>query len=196
MPVQEPRYLSDDDRIALLRIARTAIECATAGRKFPNSAQTLAKVMLEKRGAFVSLHVNDELRGCIGYVTAVKPLWQTIMEMAEAAAMRDPRFRPVHCEEMEKLEIQISVLSPMRLISDYEEIVIGEHGLLIEKEYNNGLLLPQVATEYNWDRIAFLEHTCFKAGLPKSAWKDPGTKIFIFSAEIFSEKDNFTGKSI
>ena len=144
--------------------------------------------MLEEfRGAFVSLHRRGQLRGCIGYIEAVKPLLQTVREMAPAAAFQDPRFRPLQADELADLEIEISVLTPLKLIKSTDEIEVGRDGLYIVRGLNRGLLLPQVATQYHWDRQTFLEQTCNKAGLPGDAWKDPGTQIFIFRAEIFAD---------
>ena len=105
--------------------------------------------------------------------------------MAEAAALRDPRFPPVNEKELPDLEIEISVLTPLKKIADVSEIEVGKHGIYIKKGWNSGLLLPQVATEYGWNRQTFLEHTCQKAGLPSNAWKEKGTEIYIFSADIF-----------
>ena len=128
------------------------------------------------------------LRGCIGYIHALKQLDETIIEMAQAAAFRDPRFPPVTKDEFDDLEIEISVLTPIREIEDINEIEVGKHGIIIERGGYSGLLLPQVATDYGWDRETFLEHTCNKAGLPTDAWKQEGTKIKIFSADIFHEE--------
>jgi len=183
------RSLTTEEKIELLRIARLTIENVTAG-KSPPKFEAKFEIFKEKRGAFVTIHKkNGELRGCIGYVLPIKPLLETIVEMAEAAALRDPRFVPVSADEVESLEIEISVLSPLREVKDINEIQVGKHGIIIERGYNSGLLLPQVATEYGWDRITFLEHTCRKAGLPTDAWKDNNTKIMIFSADVFSEKE-------
>jgi AmmeMemoRadiSam system protein A len=107
--------------------------------------------------------------------------------MAAAAAFHDPRFRPLTADELADLEIEISVLSPMRLISSTDEIEIGKHGLYIVNGFNRGLLLPQVATQYRWDRLPFLEQTCCKAGLPPDAWKDPHTEIYVFRADVFTD---------
>ena len=107
------------------------------------------------------------------------------MKMAPAAAFHDPRFFPVTEKELRDLEIEISVLTPLRRIKDIREIEVGKHGILIERGFNSGLLLPQVATEYGWDRKTFLEHTCLKAGLPTDAWKHEDVAISIFSADIF-----------
>ena len=144
-----------------------------------------APVLKENRGAFVTITKNGQLRGCIGYIEGRGPLHKTIEEMAEAAAFRDPRFRPVTEKELPDLEFEISVLTPLRRLTDVNEIEVGKHGIYIKKGWNSGLLLPQVATEYGWDRQTFLEHTCQKAGLPSNAWKDKNAEIYIFSADIF-----------
>jgi AmmeMemoRadiSam system protein A len=185
---ERENQLSREEQTDLLRIARETIQRATQGKK-PRTYERRNRLYWEKRGAFVSLHIQSELRGCIGYVAPVKSLLETIIEMAEAAAMRDPRFSPVSRKEVERLEIEISVLSPLILISDTADIIVGKHGLMIENDYNSGLLLPQVATAYSWDAETFLDHTCLKAGLAKSAWREKDTKIHIFTAQIFSEAD-------
>ena len=154
------------------------------GKPMP-SLEGETRKLQEKRGAFVTLKRKGQLRGCIGYTQAFKPLSQTIMEMAQAAAFQDPRFPPLAKNELGDLDIEISVLTPFRSIQDIKDIEVGKHGLFIERGGYSGLLLPQVATEYHWDRQTFLEHTCLKAGLPKDAWKDKNTKIQVFSAEIF-----------
>jgi AmmeMemoRadiSam system protein A len=139
----------------------------------------------QKYGVFVTLKKRDNLRGCIGYVEGIKPLQEAVCDMAISAAFHDPRFPPLAKEELDDLEVEISVMSPLKEITTPEEIVVGIHGLVIEKNLNRGLLLPQVATEYNWDRETFLAHTCLKAGLPKEAWQDKDTKIFVFAANVF-----------
>lgn len=182
---QAAMNLSPADKHLLLEVARDSIAAHLKGKAAP-PVKSSSPVMQELRGAFVSLHRQGQLRGCIGYLEAVKPLLQTVREMAAAAAFQDPRFRPLQAEELADLEIEISVLSPMRLIKSTDEIEVGKHGLYIVRGSNRGLLLPQVATQYHWDRTAFLEQTCGKAGLPPDAWQDPNTKIFVFSAEIFA----------
>ncbi|OGB60645.1 MAG: hypothetical protein A2Y94_03355 [Caldithrix sp. RBG_13_44_9] len=109
--------------------------------------------------------------------------------MAKSAAFNDPRFNPVVKKEIPDLEIEISVLSPLKKVKDVKEIQVGKHGIIIQQGFQRGLLLPQVATEWGWNREEFLEQTCHKAGLPADAWEDPSSEIFIFSAEIFNEKD-------
>ena len=176
--------LSDQDKETLLNIAKTVIESKARGKPLPEFAVD-SQVLKEKRGAFVTINKRGQLRGCIGYIQAYKPLYQTVEEMAAQAAFHDPRFDPVTERELPDIEIEISVLTPMKRIRDIEEIEVGMHGILIEKGFNSGLLLPQVATEYGWDRKTFLEHTCLKAGLPTDAWKDKDVVISIFSADIF-----------
>jgi len=178
--------LNPADKQLLLQVARDTIGAQLKG-KAAAPVKASSPVLEEPRGAFVSLHRRGQLRGCIGYIEAVKPLLQTVREMAPAAAFQDPRFRPLQADELADLEIEISVLTPMRLIKSTDEIEVGKHGLYLIKGLNRGLLLPQVATEYHWDRRTFLEHTCNKAGLPPDAWKDPNTQIFIFRAEIFAD---------
>lgn len=180
--------LSSEIKAFLLRLARTTLERIIAGEALP-SAEYRFPILSEKRGAFVTLHKKGQLRGCIGYVRPYKPLEQTIIEMTESAALHDPRFLAVEADEIKDLEIEISVLSPLQLIDDSEAITVGFHGIYLESEFRSGLLLPQVATEYGWDRETFLEHTCLKAGLGRNAWKSKTTQIYVFSANIFSERD-------
>lgn len=176
--------LSEEEKKVLHHIARTVIEHRAKGKPLPEFKIETPKLK-EPRGAFVTLHKRGQLRGCIGYIEARGPLHKTVEEMAEAAAFRDPRFPPVTEHELPELEIEISVLTPLKRISDLNEIEVGKHGLYIRKGFFSGLLLPQVATEYGWDRKTFLEHTCQKAGLPSNAWKERDTEIYIFSADIF-----------
>jgi len=142
-------------------------------------------ILGEEWGAFVTLNKKGQLRGCIGHIIGDRPLINTVAEMARAAALQDPRFPPVRPSELPDIEFEISVLTPIRTIDDIEEIKVGRDGIIITRGMNRGLLLPQVATEYGWDRTTFLEHTCVKAGLPRNAWKDEGTVIEMFSAEVF-----------
>ena len=179
--------LSDEDKKLLLEIARVTIEKRVKGEDVPKFDVT-SEVLEENRGAFVTINKRGQLRGCIGYIEPIKPLHETVREMAESAALKDPRFSPVTENELKDLEIEISALTPLRKIDDIREIEVGLHGIYIKKGYSSGLLLPQVATEYGWDRNTFLEHTCMKAGLPTDAWREKDTEIFIFSADIFSEE--------
>ncbi len=176
--------LSQQEKNELRRIARTTIEQVCRGKNPPDFTP-LTPTLNEKRGAFVTLHKKGRLRGCIGYIQAIKPLYSVISEMAAAAALKDPRFTAVNSRELDDIEIEISALTPMRKINNIDDIVVGKHGIYIKQGFNSGLLLPQVATENNWDRLTFIKQTCFKAGLPYNAWQDNSTEIHIFSADIF-----------
>jgi AmmeMemoRadiSam system protein A len=178
--------LTEADKNLLLTQARASIEAHLRDQSVPPVTDP-SPILGERRGAFVSLHRQGRLRGCIGYLDAVKPLLATVKEMAAAAAFHDPRFRPLAPEELADLEIEISVLSPMQLIKSTDEIEVGKHGLYVVQGVCRGLLLPQVATEYKWDRLDFLKQTCCKAGLPPDAWKEPSTKIYTFTADVFAE---------
>jgi len=136
-------------------------------------------------GAFVTLRVRGRLRGCIGTVSATRPTWRTVREMAEAAALRDPRFAPIDPGDLDDLEFEISVLSPMKPVNNPESIRIGRDGLCIRSEGSSGILLPQVATEHGWDHVAFLKHLCLKADLPADAWRDEDVELLSFQAEVF-----------
>jgi len=176
--------LTEDEKQRLRQIATTVIEHRILDKPVPRF-EIDSERLNEKRGAFVTLHKGGELRGCIGNIRGSQQLYKTVAQMAEEAAFNDPRFQPVSREELKDLDIEISVLTPLRRIEDVEEIETGKHGIYIEKGFFSGLLLPQVATEYGWDRKTFLEHTCYKAGLHRDAWKEEDTKIYIFSADIF-----------
>ena len=180
--------LSIESQALLLKIARTSIESHLRKQK-PPKFEITDKNLLQKRGAFVTLHKHGQLRGCIGYVLPYKLLHQTVAEMAVAAATEDPRFPSVTLSEMDEINIEISALSTLKKIESIEEIEVGKHGLYMKRGILSGLLLPQVATEYGWNRKEFLEHTCQKARLPKNAWKDKETEISIFSAQVFGEEE-------
>ncbi|HUH66088.1 MAG TPA: AmmeMemoRadiSam system protein A [Syntrophales bacterium] len=179
--------LSDTEKKTLLEVVRKTIEARLSGKSMP-AFSLESQVLKEKKGAFVTLKKHGHLRGCIGYIEAREPLYMTIAEMAAAAAFDDPRFPPLRSDEMKHITTEISVLSPLKQLEDMNEIEIGVHGLYIVKGFHSGLLLPQVATEYGWDRVTFLEETCHKAGLHQDAWKERDTKIYIFSAEVFGQQ--------
>ena len=181
------KMLSKEERKSLLNLARDTIQAKLHEGRSPEF-HTESSVLLEPRGAFVTLHKHGALRGCIGYVEAIKPLYKTVRDMAIAAAFQDPRFPGLTEDEYNDIDIEISVMSPLEKITDVNKIEVGKHGIIIKSGFNSGLLLPQVATEQGWDRDTFLEHTCYKAGLPGNSWKRPGIEILIFSAEVFSEK--------
>jgi AmmeMemoRadiSam system protein B/AmmeMemoRadiSam system protein A len=178
--------LTGREKQLLHQIARRAIE-NTLRKGHTSGPEPIidSRALQEKRGAFVTLKEHGRLRGCIGYIEGIKPLYKAVEEMAIAAAFHDPRFTPVSEAELPHLEIEISVLTPVRQVKGIEEIEVGKHGIIVQRGSRSGLLLPQVATEYGWDRRTFLEHTCLKAGLPTDAWKEAETRIYVFSAEVF-----------
>ncbi|MCE5282135.1 MAG: AmmeMemoRadiSam system protein A [Deltaproteobacteria bacterium] len=178
--------LSPEERDFLLALAKGTIGARLTGEAAPPVPAEMSRLR-QKRGVFVTLKKRGRLRGCIGYVEALKPLAESVREMALEAAFRDPRFAPLGQEEFREVSFEISVLSPLREIQDVEEIEVGLHGLYIVRGYQAGLLLPQVATEHRWDRRTFLEETCGKAGLPPRAWQERGTRIFVFSVDVFGE---------
>jgi len=139
-------------------------------------------------GAFVTLHLRKRLRGCIGQLPGEQDLSWVVGHCAQSAALEDPRFEPVRPDEVADIEIEISVLSqPLDTLP--EMIEAGKHGIIVSHGWQRGVLLPQVATQFHWDGIRFLEETCEKAGLAREAWKDPGVRIQTFTAEVFSESD-------
>jgi AmmeMemoRadiSam system protein A len=182
--------LNVDDKKELLRIARDVIAAAVTGKKTSPSKST-SKALSDLCGAFVTLHLLGELRGCIGYIEPRFPLRETVEEVAQKAALEDPRFPPLTPKELERVEIEVSVLSPLKKVADVNEIVVGTHGLIIDAGYTRGLLLPQVATEWGWGREQFLSQTCRKAGLQADAWKQKKVTIYSFTSAVFSEAEMF-----
>jgi hypothetical protein len=176
--------LSAEDRQLLHRIAKQQIEARCKDQPAPALPQC-SKALEQPRGAFVTLKRHGRLRGCIGHIVGNRPLPETVAAMALAAAFQDRRFPQLEEQELADLEIEISVLTPLQQISDPEKIQVGVHGIFLTQGQRSGLLLPQVATEQGWDRATFLEQACRKANLPTTAWRDPDTKIYIFSAEVF-----------
>jgi AmmeMemoRadiSam system protein A len=180
--------LTAEERAELLRIARKAIKEKLEGRVW-NPEEPLTERLAQVQGAFVTLHEQGMLRGCIGYIMGLKPLYLTIAEMARAAAFGDPRFMPLEPQEFDKIDIEITVLSPLRKIDDPQTVEVGRHGLLVRQGPYQGVLLPQVPVEQGWDRETFLSHTCMKAGLHQDCWKDEAAELFVFTGEVFGEKD-------
>jgi AmmeMemoRadiSam system protein A len=176
--------LTESDQQTLLRIARESLEGylqLSEIPKFPDPSENLRQPC----GAFVSLHKGKNLRGCVGMIVASKPLYITVGECAVWAGLQDHRFPPVTWQEVGSLNFEISVLSPLAQIAP-ENIEVGRHGLVISQGGMRGLLLPQVALEWKWDREQFLEQTCRKAGLPPDAWRK-GARIEAFTAQVFQE---------
>jgi AmmeMemoRadiSam system protein A len=178
-------FLEKDEQEFLLRLARQTLEQYLKTGKRPK-ARVENKKFLEKRGAFVTLKVEGHLRGCIGYPLPVKSLYETVIDMAIAAATQDYRFSPLTAEELPRTNIEISVLSLPEPIKDTKEIEVGRHGIIVSKGPHKGLLLPQVPLEYDWDLETYLRHGCLKAGLDEEEWKR-GVDIEVFKAQVFSE---------
>jgi AmmeMemoRadiSam system protein A len=180
--------LNQSDKRLLLSTAHKAIESAVFHH--PNLEMSETPVALSAPcGAFVTIYIKGKLRGCIGYLTGVLPLIETVRDVAVKAATCDPRFLPLTQDEYPEISIEISVLSPLKLVRNVEEIHVGTHGILIEGAWARGVLLPQVAVEYGWNREQFLRETSRKAGGPHDLWKQPDVKIYTFTAEVVSEKE-------
>jgi AmmeMemoRadiSam system protein A len=183
--MSEPGTSTESQR-HLLGVARRAIEARLRGRARPEERSEEA--LRVPRGAFVTLRTRkgERLRGCVGYVEPLFPLAETVARAAVAAATEDGRFPSVTLEELDALVIEISILTPLSPIRA-EEVEVGRHGLMLRHAGRSGLLLPQVPTEQGWDRETFLEHTCLKAGLEPSAWREPEAELLGFTAIVFSE---------
>jgi len=191
---ERPFSLTEKEKQTLLSVARKAVEQAVRDQKTYEPPAFADEALNQEHGAFVTLTESGGLRGCIGYTSAVKPLYLTVRDTAILAALRDPRFHRVSAEELPRLEYEISVLSPLRRVYDVQQIAIGRHGLLMKNGDREGLLLPQVPVEQHWDRTRFLEETCVKAGLAPSCWKEEETDIFSFTAVVFAEHHRTTGQ--
>jgi AmmeMemoRadiSam system protein A len=169
----------------LLALARETIQCRLEGEPLPSPEPDDPK-LLEPRGAFVTLKIDGRLRGCIGHVIGVAPLWRAVRDNAIAAAFEDPRFEPMRADELLHTHIEISALTPLRRV-EFDDVMVGRDGVLLERGMARGLLLPQVAVEFGWDRETFLDHTCRKAGLEPGCWRHPDTVLSTFSAQVFGE---------
>jgi AmmeMemoRadiSam system protein B/AmmeMemoRadiSam system protein A len=177
--------LTEEDKEELLTVARRTVIEYVKNKKTPDF-KIESEVLQKRCGAFVTLKTkNGTLRGCIGHIVAEKPLFLVVRDMAIAAATQDYRFPPVTSTEIDDIEIEISVLTPMQRVNNVGEIKVGRDGLLIKRGYMSGLLLPQVPVEQGWDKATFLEHICYKAGLPADAWKS--SELWKFQAIVFSE---------
>ena len=180
--------LSEEVRKALLVLARRSAEVRLKEGRTLQKGRDYAEVAPEPRGAFVTLTTaSGDLRGCIGHILPHLPLDETVVGMAVAAALEDPRFPPVSAAELPSLRFEISALTVPRPAPSPEAVEVGRHGLIASRGWAKGLLLPQVPVEWGWDREEFLSHTCRKAGLPPDAWRDPATKLEIFEAEVWGE---------
>jgi hypothetical protein len=184
---EPPFALTGEEKAELLAVARKSVEYMIKQKNPYSPPPTASEPLNREYGAFVTLTEGGQLRGCIGYTSAVKPLNLTVRDTATLAALRDPRFPPVDASELPKLAYEISVLSPMRRVINIEQIQVGQDGLLMKNGDYEGLLLPQVPVEQKWNRQTFLEQTCAKAGMDPNCWKDENTDIFRFTALVFRE---------
>ncbi|MFH1857838.1 MAG: AmmeMemoRadiSam system protein B [Candidatus Omnitrophota bacterium] len=184
----EEGILNNEEQKELLKIARSTVESyirEDATPSFSPSSPNLNAPL----GAFVTLRKHGQLRGCIGRFEPAIPLYQVVAQMAVAAATEDPRFRPVTQNELNELDYEISVLSPLRKVKSADEIELGKHGVQVVKGFRGGVFLPQVATEFQWDKETFLSELCLeKAGLRADCWKDPSVNLYVFTAQVFSEE--------
>jgi len=181
------RELNAHEKKTLLEIARQAIvHGVKTGQEYIEPREE--KALNQRKGCFVTIKQNGQLRGCIGNFQSELPLFKEVAHMAQASSAKDPRFYPLKEDDLGNFNLEISVLSPLRKIDDIEEIEVGTHGVYIEKSFYRGVLLPQVAIEHNWDRMTFLKQTCIKAGLPTDAWEAEDADIYVFSAQVFGEE--------
>ena len=188
VPKSEP--LATADRRRLLTLARTSIEAAVCRTAPPDPQMaSFSGGVMRPAAAFVTIHEHGELRGCIGLMRFDAPLWINVRDAAAAAALNDPRFRPVVAAELPALELEISVLEQPVEIPDAAGFVSGRHGIIVERGRRRGLLLPQVATEMGWDEGQMLEAVCRKADQPSDAWRDRATRLLVFESTCFSEAD-------
>lgn len=190
--------LSLEAKKVLLGIARKTLENLFKDKSktvnmLSNLKSELSSVVYDeisiKCGAFVTLHKFGDLRGCIGTFRNDKKLYEVVSDMAVQAALYDPRFSPVTEDELKNIDIEISVLTPMERLENFEDIVVGRDGLYVKKGFYSGVLLPQVATEHGWDKYQFLSYTCMKAGLSADTWRKDKIEVYRFSAIVFSEKE-------
>ena len=186
--VEHAFALSDAEKDVLLALARKSVEHAVRERSLYEPVPVADQALNQDRGVFVTVKEAGNLRGCIGYTAATKPLYLTVRDTATLAAMRDPRFAPVTAQELPQLQYEVSVLSPLRHVMNVHQIQVGQDGLLMKNGANEGLLLPQVPVEQHWSRTRFLEETCMKAGMQRDCWKSEETDIFAFTAVVFGDQ--------
>jgi len=186
--------ITQEDGEFLVRLARRSVEhFLSTGRMLP-PPKDVPPAVRKEMGAFTTIlsFPSHALRGCIGYPLPIKPLYQAVIETAVLAASDDPRFPPLSPDELDSVVFEVSVLTPPKKLDVPREelpkhIVVGRHGLIIRRGYASGLLLPQVAVEEGWDSETFLDHCCLKAGLYPGCWREKGTEVYVFEAEVFSE---------
>jgi AmmeMemoRadiSam system protein A len=180
--------ISEREKKVLLLAARQSIKSFFEGGEIPSPDYDSNPDLKLFLGAFVTLKIEDRLRGCIGYIITQKTLFETVCEAAKQAAFRDPRFLPVTSEELNRVSIEISVLSEPEKIKEYNEIIIGKHGLILQNDAVHAVLLPQVAVTNNFTLEQFLSALCEKGGLYPDYWKDHKLNLLVFTATIFSEE--------
>jgi AmmeMemoRadiSam system protein A len=178
--------LTKQEQTILLGIARDAITSHLSTGTLPEPVRK-EESLNQQRGCFVTLSQDGQLRGCLGTFTSERPLCREVAIMAVAAATEDPRFYPMRTEDLDNFSIEISVLSPLHKTKEPSDIIVGLHGIYLEKDGQRGVLLPQVAVEQQWNREDFLQHTCHKAGLAKDAWQAADCDIYLFTAQIMNE---------
>lgn len=185
--------ISNEEGEFLVKLARTSIESYLNEKQILTVPKDTSDNLKEEMGVFVTLNSHGQLRGCIGYPEPIKPLINAVIEVAISAAIQDPRFPPVTPEELDEIEVEVSVLTKPEIIpvnnpAEYpDKIKVGEDGLIVESSFCRGLLLPQVPIEWQWDVEEFLSNTCMKAGLNSDCWLDPDIKIYKFQSQIFAE---------
>ncbi len=180
--------LSNSQKKDLLRYARMTIEQMLTGKEVEGKPSLSDEVFSQKQGLFVCLTIKGELRGCIGITEGIKSIREVIKEMSIEASFHDPRFPPITKNELKDISIEISILYPLEAVENFSEIVPGKHGLVMERGYQKGLLLPQVAVEHGWDREEFMNQTCRKAGMENFCWENDA-KVYKFEAVIFNEEE-------
>ncbi len=187
-PDEQVKSLSVTEKKELLMIARNSIASFVRTGKAPQ-VTTKDPRLNEVEGAFVTIRKAGALRGCIGNIIGQQPLYETVRDMAVAASSQDPRFTPVTAQELKDIDVEVSVLSKPRRVKDASEIQLHKHGVIVSQGFRQGVFLPQVADETGWNKEEFLSELCAqKAGLPADAWKDPNTALYVFTADVFSEK--------
>lgn len=180
-------YFEFRERRDILRFVREVIKRRLAGLTLPNIPDN--PKLMQLGSCFVTLKINGVLRGCIGNIGAAEPLGENIRRNALNAAFHDPRFPPLECEELDQVEIEVSILTPMRQINSADEFILGKHGILMEMNGHHAVFLPQVPAEQKWDKTQTLCALAEKAGLTPFAWQNPNCKFYVFEAEVFDENN-------
>ena len=192
-PTIDRKYLNEGEEQTLLRLARLGLtEFVKNGTdEFPDTVLgefELTPALRQELGVFVTLTEGEALRGCIGYIVGLMPLYQGVISNTQNAAAHDPRFMPVRPEELAAIQMEISVMPPLQKVKGPEEIQVGRDGVVLKNRFNQGVFLPQVPLEQGWDKTTYLEQLGFKAGLDQDAYQDPETELFRFEAQVFGEE--------